>query len=159
MNSSTPRTLQLLTACTFIYMAAALIAGWVAISQNLPAGLGGYRSELTVTQEFLYGMGTAISPPIYTILIQAILLVLAYRKDRWGTVGVLGLALFGLINFIGAISEPINRRIFNPATFDPLKAVLMGMLILLPLAILVFGITEWARRRQEKREYAPHFNS
>jgi hypothetical protein len=159
VNSSTPRTLKLLTACTLTYMATALIAGLVAISRNQPAALGGYHSELTVTQEFLYGMGTAISPPIYSIFIQAILLMLAYRMNRWGTVGVLGLALLGLMSFLGAISEPINRRIFNPATFDPLPALLMGAMILLPLAILALGIMEWSRRRQERREHASHFNS
>jgi hypothetical protein len=51
---------------------------------------------------------------------------------------------------IGALGEPINQRISNPATFDPLKAILMAGMILLSFAILAFGVREWSRRRQEK---------
>ena len=40
-------------------------------------------------------------------------------------------------------------RIFNPATFDPLKALLMAAQIHLSLAILVLGLMESARRRRE----------
>ena len=137
MNTSTPRTLKLLTASTILYMLLALLAGLVAISENLPAEFGGSSTGLSVRQDFLYGMGTAISPPLYTVIIQLVLLMLAPRKDRWGMLGVLGLALIGLFTFIGVLSEPINRRIFGPATFDPLKALLVAAMIFLPLAILV----------------------
>jgi len=142
MNASTPRTLKLLVASTIFYIVIALLAGLVAIVENLPAEFGGSSTGLPVTQDFLYGMGTAISPPLYTVMIQIVLLIVALRKDHWGTIGVLGLALIGLLTFIGALSEPINRKIFNPATFDPLKALLVAALILLPLTIVVFGLLE-----------------
>ena len=150
MNASTPRTLKLLTASTILYVLIALFAGLVAIVENLPSEFGGSSTGLPVTQDFLYGMGTAISPPLYTVNIQLVLLIVALRKDVWGTIGVLGLALIGLFTFIGALSEPINRKIFNPATFDPLKALLVAAMILLPLSIVVFGLLEWARRRKER---------
>jgi hypothetical protein len=150
VNASTPRALKLLTASTILYVLIALLAGLVAIVENLPAEFGGSSTGLPVTQDFLYGMGTALSPPLYTVIIQIVLLIVALRKDLWGTIGVLGLALIGLLTFIGALSEPINRKIFNPATFDPLKALLVAAMILLPLAIVVFGLLEWARRRKER---------
>lgn len=155
MRASTPLTLKRLMICVLLYMTLALIAAAIAIAENRPAEFGGSSTGLTVTKDFLYGMGTALSPPFYTLIIQLVFLCLAPRKDRWGTVGVLGLALIGLMTCIGALSEPINLRIFNPATFDPLKAIIMAGMILLPLAITVFGLMEWSRRRREKyREIA-----
>jgi hypothetical protein len=139
-----------LITSTILYMVIALIASMVAISQNLPAEIGGYTSGRSITQEFIYGIGTALSPPLYTLIIQFVLLLLTPRKDGWGTTGVLGLMLIGLMTCIGALSEPINRRIFNPATFDPVKAIIMAGMILLPLAIVAFGLMEWLGRRHSK---------
>lgn len=149
MTAVAPANLKRLTTSVILYMMIALIAGVIAILENLPAQFAGSSTGLTTTQDFLYGMGTALSPPFYTLIIQLALLMLAPRKDRWGTFGVLGLTLIGLMTCIGALSEPINRRIFNPATFDPVKAVIMAGMILLPLAIVGFGLMEWARRHRE----------
>jgi hypothetical protein len=63
--------------------------------------------------------------------------------------GVLGLVLIGLMTCIGALGEPINQRIFNPAAFEPVKAAIMTGMILLPLVIMILGLTEWAGRRKE----------
>jgi hypothetical protein len=119
MSAPSSIPLKLLTACTILYMLIALFAGLVASTQNLPGEFGGIRDGLTAAQDFLYGMGTAISPPLLTLIMQFVLLMLAPRKDRWGSLGVLGLAITGLLTFIGAFGEPINFKIFNPATLDP----------------------------------------
>jgi len=150
MNALTSPTLRWLRISTILYVVIALIAGLVAIMENLPAEISGYSSDLTVTQGFLYGIGTALSPPLYTLMIQLAFLLLAPRINRWGTAGVLGLALIGLMTGIGALGEPINKRIFNPATFDPIKAMLMAGMILMSLAIVVCSLMEWSRRRREK---------
>jgi hypothetical protein len=139
-----------LTISVILYMVIALIAGVVAIAQNLPAQFAGSSTGLTATQDFMYGMGTALSPPLYLLPIQIALLWLARRRDQWGQAGVGGLTVIGLMTCFGALGEPINRRIFNPATFEPLKAVLMAAMILLPVVIVVLGLMEWARRRREK---------
>ena len=148
MAAVAPANLKRLTASVILYMVIALIAGAIAILENLPAQFGGFSTGLTAMQDFLYGMGTALSPPFHTLIIQFVLLVVAPRKDRWGTFGVLGLTLIGLMTCIGALGEPINRRIFNPATFDPVKALIMAGMILIPVVIVVFGLMEWARRHR-----------
>jgi hypothetical protein len=149
MTARTPPTLKRLITSVSLYLAIALIAGLIAILENLPAQLGGSTTGLTATQDFLYGMGTALSPPFYTLIIQLALLLLTPRKDKWGTLGVLGLTMIGVLTCIGALGEPINQRIFNPVTFDSIKAVIMLTMILLPLAIVVFGLMEWLGRRRE----------
>src|SRR6476660_5433911 len=150
MTARTPVTLKRLTISVILYMVMALIAGLVAIAQNLPAEFAGSSTGLTATQDFMYGMGTALSPPLYLLPIQIALLWLARRRDRWGQVGVGGLTVIGLMTCFGALGEPINRRIFNPATFEPVKAALMTGMILIPVVIVIFGLMEWARRRREK---------
>ena len=150
MSLPPPVNLRRLILGSVSYMIFALIAGVIAIAEDLPAEFGGSSTGLTVTRDFVYGMGTALSPPLYTLVIQLALLLLAPRNDRWGMVGVLGLVVIGVMTCIGALSEPINLRIFNPATFEPLKAVLMAGMILMSLAIVVFGLMEWKRRRTEK---------
>ena len=96
-------------------------------------------------------MGTAMSPPLYWLMAQVALTILAPRRDRWGGVGVVGLAIFfGLLNGISALGEPINLEIFNPLTFDLFKAVIQTGMIIVPFAMMVFGILEWSRRRRER---------
>ena len=148
MNTSTPPTLKRLWVSVCLYMAIAFIAGVVAIVENLPAEFGGSSTGLTVTQDFIYGMGTALSPPLYTLIIQTAFLLLIRRSDQWGTVGVLGLTAVGLMTCIGALSEPINLRILNPATFDPVKVVIMTSMILMSVVIVALGVKEWLRRRR-----------
>ena len=91
-----------------------------------------------------------MSPGLAWLIAQAILTFLAPRKGRWGTIGVAGLTLFGLLSGIFSLTEPIVRRIFNPATFDPLKAVIETGIIVVPFVMMVFGILEWIRRRRDK---------
>jgi len=129
-------------------MVIALIVAWVAIEDNLPAEFGGSSTGLSVWQDFIYGMGTALSPPFYSLIIQLVLSVLAPRSDRWGMLGVIGLVVMGLFTCIGALNEPIRNKIFNPTTLDLPKALLLSGMILIPLFIMTFGILEWSRRRR-----------
>jgi len=149
MTAKPSATLKRLTISVILYMVIALIAGMVAIAQNLPAEFAGSSTGLTAMQDFMYGMGTALSPPLYLLPIQIALLWLAHKRDQWGKIGVAGLTLIGLMTCIGALGEPINRRIFNPATFDPIKSLIMLAMILIPAAIVVFGVMEWSRPRKE----------
>ena len=149
LSTRIPSTLKRLIVCSVLYVVLALIATVVAISENRPAEFGGSSTGLPVVQDFLYGMGTAMSPPLYHLIAQVALTILAPRRDRWGGVGVVGLAIFGLSG-IGALGEPIILEIFNPVTFDLLKALIYTGMIIVPFAMMVFGILEWSRRRRER---------
>ncbi len=98
-------------------------------------------------------MGTALSPPILWLVAQAFLTWLAWnqtkRKSTWG---VIGLALFGVAEFGGALGEPITYELLNPGTFNPLVAVIQAGMIIIPFVMMVFGIQEWRRRRSESKQ-------
>jgi hypothetical protein len=87
-----PTTLKQLMTSSIFYMMIALIGAVVAIIENRPANAGGFSTGLPVLQDFLYGNGTAMSPPpLYMLAALAIFTVLAPRRDRWGAFGVGGL--------------------------------------------------------------------
>ena len=145
---TTASTLKWLIASSVLYMIVGLVAALVAIAANLPAEFAGLSTGKPVLQDFLYGMGTALSPPLYSLVIQSLLTLLAPRSDRWGLFGVIGLVVMGLFTSIGALSEPIRNKIFNPVTFDLPKALILTGMILLPVVIMIFGILEWSRRQR-----------
>ena len=147
MNSITPSTLMRLIACSVLYVVWASMAAIVAIAENRAGALAGFSTGLPVMQDFLYGMGTAMSPPLYWLMTQVALTILAPRRDRWGGIGVVGLAIFGLSG-IGALGEPINLELLNPTTFNLPRAVIQSGMIIIPFTMMVFGILEWSRRRR-----------
>ena len=152
MNKNSPATLRRLLTSSILYIIVSLIAGAVAIQANLPAQpMGeGSGSGKPVWQDFLFGGGTAMSPGLPWLIGQVILTVLSSRKNWLGTVGVIGLIIFGLLAGIFSITEPNVQKIFDPATFDPLKAAIETGIIILPFAIMIFGILEWRSRQDNK---------
>lgn len=147
-TSAPPVTLSRLTQASYTYIAVAVGAAAVAIIQDRPAGFGGMSTGLPVLQDFLYGLGTALSPPLYWLIAQFLLTRLSLRSGLRGMVGVIALTLFGLLLGIGALGEPVTYEAFNPATFDPLIALIQIGMIGVPLVMMAFGFMEWRRRRQ-----------
>jgi branched-subunit amino acid ABC-type transport system permease component len=90
---------------------------------------------------------------VWWMVPQALLTWLAWNQtNRGSTWGVIGIALFGVAEFIGALGEPITYELLNPATFNLLLAVIQAGMIIIPLVMMVFGIQEWRRRRSETRQ-------
>ena len=151
MDKKTPATLRRLIISSVLYIVFALIGAAVAIAANRSASAPGVSSTgLPVVQDFLYGNGTAMSPPLYWLIAQGILTVLARRRDRWGTVSVGGLTIIGLLFGVFGFLEPIVLEVFNPKTFDLPKAVVEAGSIVIAFGMVVFGILELVRRRREK---------
>jgi hypothetical protein len=150
MNNVSQTNRKWLTISSVFYTIFALIGAGVAITENRASNAGGWSTGLTPVQDFLYGNGTAISPPLYMIVAVVIFTLLALRNDRWGRVGIGGLIIGGLLFSIGMLVEPIVPEIFSPATFDLTKAVIVAGLIILPLTMMVFGIYEWRERQTKK---------
>ena len=149
-QSAPPSTLKRLIACSVLYVVWASIAAVVAIAENRAGEFAGFSTGLPPLQNFLYGMGTGMSPPLLHLIVQVAFTMLAPRRDRWGGVGVVGLAIFGLLTVIGAIFEPINLELLNPMTFNLPRALLQSGMIIIPFAMMIFGILEWSRRRRER---------
>jgi len=128
-----------LTRISLVYLVWASIGGIVAVMQDRPAGFAGQQSGLAVWKDFVFGMGTALSPTVWWLAIQALLTHWAPRGDRLGRVGVYGLLLVGFGEFIGAIGEPMTYVVFRPSTFDPLLAIVDSGLIILPALMMMMA--------------------
>ena len=150
MSTITPSTLKRLIACSVLYVVWASLAAVVAIAENRAGEFAGFSTGLPALQNFLYGMGTGMSPGLLHLIAQVALTILAPRGDRWGGVGVVGLAIFGFLTVNGALWEPINLELLNPVTFNLPRAVIQSGMIIIPFAMMVFGILEWSRRRRER---------
>ena len=148
MNVMTQKNLKRLSTSVIFYIVFALVGAGVAIRENRPSDPGGWSTGLPALQDFLYGNGTAMSPPLYMIILVAVFTLLAFRRDRWGKVGVGGLTLCGLLFSIGALVEPILFEIFDPKRFDFFKAVIVTGMIIIPLVMMVLGVREWQSRRR-----------
>jgi NAD(P)-dependent dehydrogenase (short-subunit alcohol dehydrogenase family) len=153
-KANTPKTLKRLVQSSILYLIWASIGAIEAIILNLPAQFGGSTSGLPVVQDFLYGSGTALSPPLLQWMVpQALLTWLAWNQtNRRSTWGVIGLTFFGALLFIGALGEPITYEVLNPVTFNPLLAVIQAGMIIIPFVMMVFAIQEWRRRRSETKQ-------
>jgi len=150
MKDATTAFTKRLVASSVLYIVFALVGAVVAIAENRPAEAG-LSSSLPVWQAFLYGPGTAMSPPLYWLVAQAILTVLAPRCDRWGTVGLVGLSVVGLLFSVFGALEPIVLEIFNPRTLDLPKAIIVTGGVITAFLMMVFGILELMRRRRSKK--------
>jgi hypothetical protein len=153
-KANTPAKLKRLVQSSILYLIWASLGAVVAIVLDRPAQFGGSTSGLPVIQDFVYGTGTALSPPLLWWMVpQALLTWLAWsQRNRRSTWGVIGLALFGAATFIGALGEPITYELLNPVTFNPLLAIIQAGMIIIPLAMMVFAIQEWRRRRSETKQ-------
>jgi hypothetical protein len=152
-KANTPIKLKRLILSSILYLIWTSIATVVAIVSDLPAQFGGSTSGLPVVQDFIYGMGTAMSPPLVWMIAQALLTWLAWnQRNRRSTWGVIGLTLFGATTFIGALGEPITYELLNPVTFNPLLAVIQAGMIIIPFVMMVFAIQEWRKRRSEIKQ-------
>jgi hypothetical protein len=151
MKPETPLPVKRLITSSILYMGIILIGAIIAIIENLPAEAAGLKSNAPVWQGFLYGYGTAMSPPLYWLIVQAILTALASRRGRWGTVGIVGLIATGLLYSIFGALEPIVQKIFNPAAFDLLKVIIISGGIVLAVLMVVFGLLELVRRSRSRK--------
>ena len=131
-----------------LYLIMSVIGTIVAVVQERPAEFLGTSTGLPALQDWLYGMGTAFSPPFYWMAVQVVFMVLAPKSGKAGTVGLLGLAIIGGTNTFGALAEPITYTVFNPATFDPLGAAIQVGMVILPFAMMIVAVQEWSRRRR-----------
>jgi hypothetical protein len=145
--------LKRLVQSSILYLIWAGIATVVAIVLNLPAQFGGSTTGLPIVRDFIYGMGTALSPSLWWMVPQALLTWLAWNQtNRRSTWGVIGLTVYGFAEFVGALGEPITYELLDPVTFNLLLAVVQAGMITIPLVMMVFAIQEWRRRRSETKQ-------
>jgi len=136
----TPDSDKLLSWVCVVWLLNALTGAAVAIRKDLPGELiGGVYTGRDASAEFFKGTGTALSPGLTHIAMQAVFAVLSTRGGRAGMAGAAGLTVVGAGATAGALGEKITYRVFSSRTFDPVKAAIMSAGIILSLLMTVLG--------------------
>ena len=130
-------------ALSAMYLVVACVGGAVAVDDDLPAAFLGIRTGLPPLRDWLYGMGTALSPPFVAMLVQAALIAALFRHDVWHERAVRGLTLLAAVEFLGMLGEPITYRVLPPAPGEGLHAALVVVFLALPLSVVVLGGRRW----------------
>jgi hypothetical protein len=134
------------------YMVASFVGVAVAVGNGWPAAAGGIlQSDRPVWVDALAFNGTALSAPLYLLVLLAVFLVLSSGHGRRGTVGLAGLAVIGAVTALGMISEPIMWRSLAPRTFMALPAAIALMLLLLSCLMVYFAVRQLRGRHRARR--------
>ena len=85
-KANTPIKLKRLVLSSILYLIWASYAV-VAIVLNLPAQFGGSTSGLPVVQDFIYGMGTSLGPPLLWWMVPQVLVMYGGNQMNWEHMG------------------------------------------------------------------------
>ncbi len=135
-----------LIVVSLLYLVNASIGTTIAIQDNLPS-VTLFKSGLPALEDFLFGFGTALSPPLFLCIAAVVCIILTFQSERPVEIGITGLVILAVFYTIGAFAETITYRVLNPATFDLPKALVVIVEIVLPLAMIGLGVWELLRRR------------
>ena len=116
-----------LLAATVLVLAVAAIGTSIAIQQGLPAEFGGRGDPDNVAGEFIT-RGTAMSPPLTTLLVLVGAVALCLRRDLLAKLGLVGIIVLGVLFTIGGLAEP------NDPQGSSVPAALHGVLKFLGVA-------------------------
>jgi hypothetical protein len=136
---------KVLSLVCVLWLLNSAIGARVALREKLPGEwIAGLYVGRDASAEFLKGGGTALSPGLIMMSMQAACTILSTRGDRAGMVGSAGLTLLGAGGTIGMLGETITYRVLSPSTFDPPKAaIVLANSVLAPL----MTILGWRRLR------------
>lgn len=128
-----------LSAAAFLTVLTSILGAGIAIDREYPAGAFGLSTGLTARNDFLYGLGTGISPPLWWL----VLFVAASWAPIWGgrarRLGVWWLTLSGVTILVGQLGEPITYDALSASGLGGAEsAVVIGNLIL-GVALSVLG--------------------
>ena len=103
---------------TLVVLVLNVVAAVVAVVLNLPAQFDGVGTD---AGEELLSRGTAISAPLFPVVLMVLVVVLAPRRDRWSWVGIALAVLLAISVGIGGYGEMTAEP-----TADTSRAVLVG---------------------------------
>ncbi len=128
-----------------LWLLNSTIGAVVALREKLPAEwIAGVYVGRDASAGFFKGGGTALSPGLIMMAIQALCTIISTRSGKAGMAGSAGLTLLGVGGTIGVLVETITYRVLSPKFFDHHKAaIVLAAIVLAPL----MTILSWRRVR------------
>ena len=135
-----PERPSALSVICVLWLLNSAIGARVALKEGLPAEwIADLYVGRDVSAEFFKGGGTALSPGLPMMMVQALFTVLSARGGKAGKSGAVGLALLGTGGTIGVLAETITYRVLSPKTFDAVKAPLVLSAVVLSTLMAIVG--------------------
>ena len=140
-----PKGATLALAAAYLGVGAAGTA--VAVRDELPARFLGIRTGLSPKQDFLFGMGTALSGPLaFLVAIASAAAVTATSSNRETRVRAnAALTLLGACGTVGMLGEPITYRVLRRPKRHRVEAGIVVGNVVLPASIAWRSGRQWAR--------------
>ncbi len=141
---------QPLVTVVVLFLIAAALSTIFAIVNKLPYEFGGTGNPETVAVDSI-NHGTAISPPLTTLVIFAVLTALTLRQNWLGVVGLVGNLLLAILFLVAGLAEPILRRTLQAPSMSLVGVVTIGLSALnffLLLMILIYDVKGLMARRR-----------
>ncbi len=143
-----PKSPKGLVATSLLYLLSASTGARIAIDEDIRGQFLGRCSEKMPQEDFVRGMGTALSPGVKMLVAQAAATTLAGRRGFLGRVGVFALTLLGAGATVGMLGEAVTYQALNPRTFDPPVATIVVANVALPAMMVILGGRELAGKRR-----------
>lgn len=125
---------------TVLYLLNAVVGTALAIRDDLPGRPAGVRTGLGPSRDVLFGLGTALSPPLVLCLWQSVCAVLAGSSGQAGEVARRMLPWNGAGFALGMLVEPILLQTVRRPTDHPVRAATVAANVALPLLITRRGL-------------------
>jgi hypothetical protein len=137
-----------LIASSLLYLLSASTGARIAIDEDIRGQFLGKCSENMPQEDFVRGMGTALSPGVKMLAVQVAATALAGRRGLLGKMGAATLTLIGGAAIVGMLGEAETYRALNPKTFDPPVATVIVANVIIPAMMVIFGRRELGSKRR-----------
>lgn len=136
------RTLRQLAV---IYLVNAALGATVAMRRDLRGAPAGIRTGLDVRKDLVFGLGTALSPPLALWAYHAALIVLSGKPGRAGDRAAAALTANGVVFLIGMLAEPIVCDVVRRPGRQPVETSIVAGNIVVPLLTIAAGLRSLQR--------------
>ena len=125
---------------------AAVAAAW-SIYYRMPYGLGGRGSPDDVAVDFIT-KGTALAPPVITMIVLALTLLAVGRRGVLGTVCEVVVGLLGAVYVVGILGEPSFPAGFTAGQVDLVSDAVRVLALILAVGLVVATVRALLARRR-----------
>lgn len=123
-----------------------VVGAILAIQQRMAYGFGGQGDPNRVAYDFLFGNGTAESPPVVFLALIVLAGLLAAVRGRASVIGCVAIAVLSVVSTIGLFGEPHTRHAFTPGSLEPGWAAYQLLFLASLVAMFVFALRQVATR-------------
>jgi hypothetical protein len=144
-KKETPPSLSRFVISALFYPIFAVMAALISMAEQMEPQFLGIKTGLDLIKNFLFGVGTALTPPLSLLVWFVPLVWFGRSRSNSGTSAIFFTMLLSGLCFLNSLLSPINRQIIDAGEFD-LVAMIQMLMMLIPLAVIYFGFTEIKRR-------------